>query len=145
MLVLQLNHPVDIGMIRAETIKSPETPSSATHKKPRSRRPGLVEYVVQQLEKLIAIQALKEGDKLPTESVLIEKFQVSRSVLREAISRMQASGVIQTKHGIGSFVTSIRTEHGRNSTDVLAEISSEIRELRLRITRLESLLHKRSD
>jgi GntR family transcriptional repressor for pyruvate dehydrogenase complex len=52
---------------------------------------------------------LREGDKLPTESELVQTYDVSRTVVREAISKLQAAGLVQTRHGIGTFVTSVRT------------------------------------
>jgi GntR family transcriptional regulator, transcriptional repressor for pyruvate dehydrogenase complex len=44
------------------------------------------------------------GDKLPSESELREEFGVSRTVIREAISRLQAAGLVETYHGKGTFV-----------------------------------------
>jgi len=58
----------------------------------------------------IASEALKPGDKLPTESELMVGLGVSRTVVREGISRLQASEVIETRHGIGSFVLEPRRE-----------------------------------
>jgi DNA-binding FadR family transcriptional regulator len=65
-----------------------------------------VAYVKEQ----IASDALKPGDKLPTESELMVGLGVSRTVVREGISRLQASEVIETRHGIGSFVLEPRRE-----------------------------------
>jgi GntR family transcriptional regulator, transcriptional repressor for pyruvate dehydrogenase complex len=56
------------------------------------------------------MRALKPGDKLPTESSLMTLLGVSRTVVREAISRLQAMSVIETRHGIGSFVLEPRRE-----------------------------------
>lgn len=47
---------------------------------------------------------LNEGEKLPTESSLVQTYEVSRTVVREALSRLQASGLVETRHGIGTFV-----------------------------------------
>lgn len=47
---------------------------------------------------------LSAGDKLPTESEIVRERGVSRTVVREAISRLQAAGLVETRHGIGSFV-----------------------------------------
>ena len=47
---------------------------------------------------------LKRGDKLPTESQIMVEEGVSRTVVREAISRLQAAGQVETRHGIGTFV-----------------------------------------
>jgi DNA-binding FadR family transcriptional regulator len=42
--------------------------------------------------------------KLPPEGAIMEEFGVSRTVVREAISRLQAAGVLATRHGVGTFV-----------------------------------------
>lgn len=43
-------------------------------------------------------------ERLPTEAALVEEFGVSRTVVREAVSRLQAAGLVATRHGIGTFV-----------------------------------------
>jgi GntR family transcriptional repressor for pyruvate dehydrogenase complex len=43
------------------------------------------------------------GDRLPSESTLIARHGVSRTVVREAIARLQAEGLIHTRRGSGSF------------------------------------------
>lgn len=70
----------------------------------RRRSQSLTQEVVQELTELIQAGHLKRGDRLPTESELIEQMQVSRTVVREAISHLQAHGLVETRHGIGSFV-----------------------------------------
>ena len=47
---------------------------------------------------------LAPGQKLPTEAALMAEFGVSRTVVREAISRLQAAGLVDTRHGVGTFV-----------------------------------------
>lgn len=70
------------------------------------RRPkGLVLEIVQTLEADIGEGRLAVGDKLPTESELADRFEVSRTVVREAISRLQASSLVETRHGVGTFVS----------------------------------------
>jgi GntR family transcriptional regulator, transcriptional repressor for pyruvate dehydrogenase complex len=72
---------------------------------PRVRRPrGLVPEIVTALGQDIREGQLKTGEKLPTEAELMARFDVSRTVVREAISRLQASGLVETRHGIGTFV-----------------------------------------
>lgn len=44
------------------------------------------------------------GTKLPSERKLQEEFGVGRLALREALSRMNAVGIIETSHGRGTFV-----------------------------------------
>jgi DNA-binding FadR family transcriptional regulator len=47
------------------------------------------------------------GTKLPSESEIVAESQVSRTVVREAISRLQAAGLAETRHGIGTFVLDV--------------------------------------
>lgn len=75
-----------------------------------SRNRNLAEQVVNVIIGQIDSRALRPGDKLPTETSLMSQLGVSRTVVREAISRMQAMSVIETRHGIGSFVLEPRRE-----------------------------------
>ena len=45
------------------------------------------------------------GIKLPTEAALAQAFGVSRTVIREAVSRLRNEGVIESRQGSGMFVT----------------------------------------
>jgi GntR family transcriptional regulator, transcriptional repressor for pyruvate dehydrogenase complex len=47
------------------------------------------------------------GMKLPAERVLAETLEVSRSSLREAISRLKARGLLTSRQGSGVFVTDL--------------------------------------
>lgn len=72
---------------------------------PQKRRPrGLAHELVADLTERIESGMLSPGEKLPTESDIVKERGVSRTVVREAISRLQAAGLIETRHGIGSFV-----------------------------------------
>ncbi|CAN5909952.1 FadR/GntR family transcriptional regulator [soil metagenome] len=64
---------------------------------------GLTHELVEALGERLRSQAIKPGDKLPTESEIMQAFGVSRGVVREALSRLQAAGLVQTHHGVGTF------------------------------------------
>ena len=71
----------------------------------RAKRPrGLVTEIVDALSASILEGQIKPGDKLPTESEIMARFDVSRTVVREALSKLQASRLVETRHGIGTFV-----------------------------------------
>ncbi|WPN30948.1 FadR/GntR family transcriptional regulator [Pseudomonas sp. P5_109] len=74
-----------------------------TPRLPRKRR-SLAQELVTVLSEQIRDGHLKRGDKLPTESAIMDAHGVSRTVVREAISRLQAAGQVETRHGIGTFV-----------------------------------------
>lgn len=68
------------------------------------RRPrGLVQEIVDSLAASLREGAIKPGDKLPSESEIMGRFDVSRTVVREALSKLQAAKLVQTRHGIGTF------------------------------------------
>lgn len=50
----------------------------------------------------------KKGDKLPSEQELCNILQVSRSTVRTALQRLKALGLIEVKHGKGSYVSDTR-------------------------------------
>jgi len=43
------------------------------------------------------------GDKLPTEREMAEEFGVSRHIVREALKRLEALGMLRIKHGSGTY------------------------------------------
>ena len=71
----------------------------------RRRRPrSLALDVVDALQAPIRDGRVAPGTKLPSEGEVMAAFGVSRTVVREALSKMQAAGLVATKHGVGSFV-----------------------------------------
>ncbi|MFN7724698.1 MAG: FadR/GntR family transcriptional regulator [Rubrivivax sp.] len=47
---------------------------------------------------------LKPGEKLPTEAALVERFGVSRTVVREALSRLKTLGLLESRQGSGAYI-----------------------------------------
>ena len=89
-------------------VKTPTSviePPAATAAMDRPRRTrGLVDEIVEGLQASMRDGQLKPGEKLPTEAEIMARFDVSRTVVREALSKLQASGLVETRHGIGTFV-----------------------------------------
>jgi GntR family transcriptional repressor for pyruvate dehydrogenase complex len=65
----------------------------------------LSDQVAEQLAAEIRQGRLVPGDKLPTEARLVEQFEVSRTVVREAVSRLKSLGLVDSRQGSGVFVT----------------------------------------
>jgi DNA-binding FadR family transcriptional regulator len=71
----------------------------------QANRPSrLADQLYGQILDRILSGAMVEGEKLPSESELCELYGVSRPVVREALSRLQADRVLVSRHGSGSFV-----------------------------------------
>jgi GntR family transcriptional regulator, transcriptional repressor for pyruvate dehydrogenase complex len=65
----------------------------------------LSDQVAQQLAAQIRAGRLEAGEKLPPEARLVEQFRVSRTVLREAVSRLKSLGLVDSRQGSGVYVT----------------------------------------
>jgi DNA-binding FadR family transcriptional regulator len=64
---------------------------------------GLTHELVETLASQLRGQTIQPGDKLPSESEIMAVYGVSRSVVREALSQLQAAGLVETHHGVGTF------------------------------------------
>jgi DNA-binding FadR family transcriptional regulator len=78
---------------------------NSRHGRPRARSRNLAEQLEATLSERIRDGVYAPGQRLPTESEIAGQEGVSRTVVREAISRLRASGLTETRHGIGTFVT----------------------------------------
>jgi DNA-binding FadR family transcriptional regulator len=101
---------------------------------PKKKHRNLAQGVVEAFTSSIQAGALKPGEKLPTESVIMEMHGVSRTVVREAISHLQAAGLVQTRHGIGTFVLEPAPANLRISADTIRTIDDVLSILELRIS-----------
>jgi GntR family transcriptional repressor for pyruvate dehydrogenase complex len=61
--------------------------------------------IVDRIRETILSGESKPGDKLPTEKELAEQFDVSRGTVREAMSVLETAGLVEIKHGWGTFVS----------------------------------------
>ena len=121
-------------------MESRQTPSvaggPAAASNPRARRPGgLVGEIVASLGERVQQGQWPAGHKLPSESEIMAEFEVSRTVVREALSRLQAAGAVETRHGIGTFVLAPRESANFSLGSVdLAMVGDVIALLELRIS-----------
>lgn len=83
---------------------------------PGKRSLGLAHDLVAVLTQHIRAGKTLPGEKMPSESMIVREHRVSRTVVREAISKLQASGLVETRHGIGTFVLA-REERSRFRLD----------------------------
>lgn len=64
----------------------------------------LSDQVAQQLSREIRSGRRASGERLPAEAKLAEQFEVSRTVVREAMSRLKSLGLVDARQGSGVFV-----------------------------------------
>ena len=68
-------------------------------------RRSLYQDIVGQVQELIRDGVLKPGDRLPPERELAERLKVSRSSLREAMRALELQGLLVSRPGAGTFVS----------------------------------------
>ncbi|WP_197680103.1 FadR/GntR family transcriptional regulator [Microlunatus soli] len=62
--------------------------------------------MAQQIVGIIRELGLHPGDAMPTERDLIDRLRLSRNTVREAIRELRAWGIVDIRHGHGTFVAS---------------------------------------
>ncbi len=82
---------------------------------PVKRQAKLSGQVAGQIQQLILSRQINPGDRLPTERELGETFQVSRTVIREAIRILEARGLVVSQTGSGTYAQAIQGEDVSNS------------------------------
>lgn len=70
------------------------------------RRQLLHQIAQEEIKAFITENALKPGDPLPTEAVLVEQLGISRTSVREAVKALEALGILEARVGAGLFVRS---------------------------------------
>jgi GntR family transcriptional repressor for pyruvate dehydrogenase complex len=101
-----------------------------------NRPQNLPDEIAQQIRQKIVTKAFEPGLRLPTELELSEIFGVSRNVVREAIARLKLSGYVETRRGVGSFVSQ---EMGQRNFEIMpqdllqSEALEHVYELRVEI------------
>jgi GntR family transcriptional repressor for pyruvate dehydrogenase complex len=71
----------------------------------RGQRTRLSDQLYGQIFEQIVSGRLKVGDRLPSEKEICEQFGVSRPVVREALLRLGADGLVTARQGLGTFVS----------------------------------------
>jgi GntR family transcriptional repressor for pyruvate dehydrogenase complex len=99
----------------------------------RPPRQSLTSMLIEAVTERIQSGQYKRGDQLPTEKDMIEEFGVSRTVVREAISNLKASGLVTTRQGKGAFVLDGGVPSFRISEDKLALAEDLLEALEVRI------------
>ncbi|NYE22195.1 FadR/GntR family transcriptional regulator [Pigmentiphaga litoralis] len=74
--------------------------ASAVDVHPRNE-PNLTDRITQRLMDEITGGQYHVGDVLPPEQAIADRFGVSRTVLREAVSRLKSEGIVSSKQGRG--------------------------------------------
>ncbi|NLG84023.1 MAG: FadR family transcriptional regulator [Firmicutes bacterium] len=98
---------------------------------------SLVRLIIGRIEEALVNKELKPGDKLPPEAQLAKIMGVGKNSVREALRMLEALGVVEVRHGDGSYIVEEPTSESINPLvfALLIEKGSneQIYELRLQL------------
>jgi GntR family transcriptional regulator len=104
----------------------------------RSSPEPLYRQLAQHLEASIRSGQLKHGDRLESESLLSDRFSVSRITVRQAIEELMRKQIVVRKQGKGTFVTQPTVKHDlRRLHGLLASLFSQAETASARLLRYE--------
>ena len=99
------SHPRRASCSSGTRSSSPRNCSEVMHLVDELKRGGsLVDSATEAIRSQIVLEKLAAGERLPPERVLVQELGVSRTVLREALSSLEALGLIETRGTRGRFV-----------------------------------------
>jgi GntR family transcriptional regulator len=75
---------------------------------PASQRLSVTARAVQSLRRRLSQGTWSAGDRLPSEPALAKELGVSRVSIRAALARLESEGLVNRRHGSGTYVNSIR-------------------------------------
>ena len=90
-----------------------------------SRKSSLADEVVAQIEEAIVGGRLQPNDRLPTEGELCKQFEVSRTVVREAMRILTTKGLVDVRPGSGAVICEPSTQVISDYTSLLLNIGRE--------------------
>ena len=90
----------------------------------QGRKKG-ADVLVEAISKELSDGKLKAGDKLPTEAELCQRFGASRTLVREALHKLKAIGVIETTRGSGSYITEGSLDAMKSSLEFYSVMSGD--------------------
>lgn len=95
---------------------------------------SLADDLVQRFEQQIERGEMPPGSRFPTEKAITESFGVSRTVVREAYSRLAARGLLISRRGSGAYVAEGAQYRAFQVTpDEVSEIDDVLRLLEMRM------------
>ena len=102
----------------------------------------IIEYVVKKL----ASGKLEAGDKLPSQRNLAQELNVNPNTVQRAYREMELQGLVETKRGLGTFVTEsearIREISQELSQNIITEFVEQMRFLGYEDCEISSRLEK---
>jgi DNA-binding FadR family transcriptional regulator len=104
------------------------------------RRGSLVDEVIEQLRGQISSGQWPVGERIPPESELIERLQVGRGTLREAVKALAHAGLLEVRQGDGTYVKTRSELAGALRRQIARSTDMHVQEVRRALEAQAALL-----
>lgn len=122
-------------MLVAAVAYAHQTGRNEAEGKTMAKRKSLSTIVADSLTEKVRSGALAPGAQLPTEAELCAEYDVSRTVVREAVARLRSAGLVIPQQGRGVFVSEAPPPHSfLISQEALKTLPETISLLELRLS-----------
>jgi len=101
-------------------------------------RKSLPNIIASQIAAQILDGTYKSGYQLPAERDLIKQFGVSRSTLREALISLEEINLIESRHGVGHFITELNEKNLSQANKIASDAESQLDAPHVRLTSEDS-------
>lgn len=125
------NPPSDAPGADPSPPSHPKRSSSSLGFRPTSRQPASADIILQ-FEKAIFAGRISVGDRLPSERELADSFGVSRPIVRESLSVLEAFGIVSRRRGRGIDSGVVVTSAGDDGLGSLLRIHVSLMQIPLR-------------
>lgn len=89
------------------------------------RRMSISDQVCEQIKQLILDKSWKPGEKIPSETELAEVFGVSRVSIREALLKLNAIGLLESRFSGGNYVREVGADIYLNAIVPIAYVGTD--------------------
>ena len=114
----------DVDLYDDLMIRSPQQPLANQR---------LSDQLADDLRRQIEAGTVQPGQRLPTEQALATQYAVSRTVVREAVSRLRSSGLLVARQGSGMFVAALGAARPLDfDSSVLADLGAVLEVVEVR-------------
>jgi GntR family transcriptional regulator, transcriptional repressor for pyruvate dehydrogenase complex len=93
------------------------------------RKKRVYQEIIEQIKEAIKKGDIKPGDRLPAERELAKSFSVSRSSIKEAITVLESTGIVEIRTGVGTFLKETEDDIPSQIDDIINDSVTNVLEL----------------
>lgn len=86
----------------------------------------VIDDVIARLKEMIVSEGYEPGSRLPPERDLAARLTVSRNTVREAVRALSLTGIVESRRGSGTYVTSLAPKVMLDAMSLLVDFADDV-------------------